>query len=215
MTQPWTLLIVLLLLVCVALQVMLLLRKPRAEAPALDARLDAFDRGQERVERALREELARAREEAGADAHRLRGEVRAELKEMNEAVTRIWSAQKNVLDGFAAQIGNLAVSNEQRMDLLRTGVEEKLERIRVENGEQLERMRHTVDEKLQGALEQRLGESFRLVSERLELVHRGLGEMQSLATGVGDLKRVLTNVKVRGTWGEVQLGALLEQVLTP
>jgi DNA recombination protein RmuC len=76
-------------------------------------------------------------------------------------------------------------------------------------------MRQTVDEKLQGALEQRLGESFKLVSERLDQVHRGLGEMQALATGVGDLKRVLTNVKTRGTWGEVQLGALLEQMLTP
>jgi DNA recombination protein RmuC len=76
-------------------------------------------------------------------------------------------------------------------------------------------MRQTVDEKLQGTLEKRLGESFRQVSERLELVHRGLGEMQTLATGVGDLKKVLTNVKTRGTWGEVQLGALLEQVLHP
>ena len=76
-------------------------------------------------------------------------------------------------------------------------------------------MRQTVDEKLQGTLEKRLGESFKLVSERLEQVHKGLGEMQTLATGVGDLKRVLTNVKTRGTWGEVQLEAMLEQVLTP
>ncbi len=76
-------------------------------------------------------------------------------------------------------------------------------------------MRQTVDEKLQGALERRLGESFRLVSERLEQVHQGLGEMQTLAHGAGDLKKVLSNVKVRGNWGEVQLGTLLEQVLTP
>ena len=76
-------------------------------------------------------------------------------------------------------------------------------------------MRQTVDEKLQGTLEKRLGESFRQVSERLEQVHKGLGEMQTLATGVGDLKKVLTNVKTRGTWGEVQLGAMLEQVLNP
>jgi DNA recombination protein RmuC len=84
-----------------------------------------------------------------------------------------------------------------------------------DNTKQLEQMRQTVDEKLQGTLEKRLGESFKLVSERLEQVHKGLGEMQTLATGVGDLKKVLTNVKVRGVWGEVQLGSLLEQVLSP
>jgi DNA recombination protein RmuC len=84
-----------------------------------------------------------------------------------------------------------------------------------DNSKSLEQMRQTVDEKLQGTLEKRLGESFKLVSERLELVHKGLGEMQTLASGVGDLKRVLTNVKTRGTWGEIQLAALLEQILTP
>jgi len=94
-------------------------------------------------------------------------------------------------------------------------VEGKLQSIQVDNAKQLEQMRQTVDEKLQGTLERRLGESFKQVSERLELVHRGLGEMQTLATGVGDLKKVLTNVKTRGTWGEVQLGVLLEQVLNP
>jgi DNA recombination protein RmuC len=84
-----------------------------------------------------------------------------------------------------------------------------------DNEKRLEQMRQTVDEKLQGTLEARLGESFKLVSDRLEQVHKGLGEMQTLASGVGDLKRVLSNVKTRGTWGEVQLGALLEQMLTP
>ncbi|MBW2247436.1 MAG: DNA recombination protein RmuC, partial [Deltaproteobacteria bacterium] len=83
------------------------------------------------------------------------------------------------------------------------------------NEKKLDQMRETVDEKLQTTLEKRLGQSFKLVSERLEAVQHGLGEMQNLATGVGDLKRVLTNVKARGTWGEVQLGALLEQILTP
>jgi DNA recombination protein RmuC len=92
---------------------------------------------------------------------------------------------------------------------------EELARNREELARSVESMRQTVDEKLQGTLERRLGESFRLVSERLEQVHKGLGEMQALATGVGDLKKVLTNVKVRGTWGEVQLGNLLEQMLAP
>jgi DNA recombination protein RmuC len=85
----------------------------------------------------------------------------------------------------------------------------------MDNGARLEEMRKTVDEKLHATLEQRLGESFKLVSDRLDKVHQGLGEMQQLAIGVGDLKRVLTNVKTRGTWGEVQLAMLLEQVLTP
>ena len=87
--------------------------------------------------------------------------------------------------------------------------------MREANEKKLEEMRRTVDEKLQGTLEKRLGESFKLVREQLDAVHKGLGEMQSLATGVGDLKNVLTNVKVRGTWAEYQLGAILEQVLTP
>src|SRR5213083_2375348 len=102
-----------------------------------------------------------------------------------------------------------------QLETLRGAVEQSLERIRQDNSARLEQMRQTVDEKLHATLEQRLSESFRQVSERLELVHKGLGEMQSLAAGVGDLKRVLTNVKARGTWGEVQLGELLDQILTP
>jgi len=106
-------------------------------------------------------------------------------------------------------------SMNQQLAAVRETIDARLERIREDNTQKLEQMRQTVDEKLHATLEQRLGESFKLVSERLEQVHKGLGEMQSLAVGVGDLKRVLTNVKTRGTWGEVQLGSLLEQVLTP
>src|SRR5690606_20222759 len=94
-------------------------------------------------------------------------------------------------------------------------IEQRLERMQKDNEQKLESMRRTVDEKLHETLEKRLGDSFKLVSDRLEAVHKGLGEMQSLAAGVGDLKRVLTNVKTRGTWGEVQLSSLLEQILTP
>ncbi len=100
-------------------------------------------------------------------------------------------------------------------DQLRRGVEEQLGRLQADNSVKLEEMRRTVAEKLEGTLERRLGDSFKLVSERLELVHKGLGEMQSLAVGVGDLKKVMTNVKTRGTWGEIQLGSLLEQILSP
>jgi DNA recombination protein RmuC len=109
----------------------------------------------------------------------------------------------------------LTESNAQRMLEVRSTLEAKIKDLQQDNGARLEEMRKTVDEKLHATLEQRLGESFKLVSDRLDKVHQGLGEMQQLAIGVGDLKRVLTNVKTRGTWGEVQLAMLLEQVLTP
>lgn len=101
------------------------------------------------------------------------------------------------------------------LEKVRATVGQNLETLRKDNEEKLEKMRATVEEKLQGTLEQRLGESFKQVSERLEAVHKGLGEMQTLASGVGDLKRVLTNVKTRGGWGEMQLGAILEEMLAP
>lgn len=123
--------------------------------------------------------------------------------------------QKQQHDALAAHIKNLTDANEKRLESLRVTLDQRLQQIQEDNSKKLEAMRATVDEKLQGTLEKRLGESFKLVSERLELVHKGLGEMQSLANGVGDLKRVLTNVKTRGNWGEIQLGTLLEQMLTP
>ncbi|MFC4728829.1 DNA recombination protein RmuC [Coralloluteibacterium thermophilus] len=109
----------------------------------------------------------------------------------------------------------LGEGTERRLAEVRATLEARLKDIQQDNAAKLESMRQTVDEKLQSTLEARLGESFRVVSEQLRQVHQGLGEMQALATGVGDLKRVLTNVKTRGIWGEVQLGSVLEHVLTP
>lgn len=106
-------------------------------------------------------------------------------------------------------------SAERLSERLERSLRDDFARQRLEMRQQVDAIRTTVDEQLQGTLERRLDESFTLVSERLEQVHQGLGEMRSLASGVGDLKRVLTNVKLRGTWGEVQLGNLLEQILTP
>jgi DNA recombination protein RmuC len=105
-------------------------------------------------------------------------------------------------------------SNEAKLERVRAVIESQLQLMQKGNNERLEKMRETVDEKLHATLERRLGESFKMVSDRLESVHKGLGEMQTLAAGVGDLKKVLTNVKTRGTWGEVQLGSLLEQIMT-
>ncbi len=116
-------------------------------------------------------------------------------------------------ESLAQQLGSLSEANAQRMQELRGTVETRLAAIQADNTAKLEEMRRTVDEKLNVTLEQRLGEAFTRVSERLEQVQRGLGEMQSLAAGVDGLKRVLTGVKTRGMWGEVQLGSLLEEVL--
>lgn len=107
-----------------------------------------------------------------------------------------------------------SLENEQRLDLIRKSVENRLELIQEDNNKQLEKMRETVDEKLQKTLEEKMNKSFSLVNERLEQVYKGLGEMQSLAVGVGDLKKVLTNVKTRGIMGEIQLGAILREILS-
>jgi len=123
-------------------------------------------------------------------------------------------ALKRFADTLQLTLSNLTESNAQRMLEVRGTLESKIRDLQLDNAKRLEEMRQTVDEKLHATLETRLTESFRQVSERLEKVHQGLGEMQALAIGVGDLKRVLTNVKTRGTWGEVQLEMLLEQVLT-
>lgn len=118
-------------------------------------------------------------------------------------------------DTLNQTLATLTESNAQRMGEVRLTLEQKIQQLQADNASKLEEMRKTVDEKLHATLEQRLGESFKQVSDRLEKVHQGLGEMQQLAIGVGDLKRVLTNVKTRGTWGEVQLEMVLEQMLTP
>ncbi|RQW80322.1 MAG: DNA recombination protein RmuC, partial [Methylococcus sp.] len=126
--------------------------------------------------------------------------------------------QADSLKGFGelltGQLHQLMQRNTEGMDTLRHAIETRLASIQTDNSQKLEQMRQTVDEKLHNTLEQRLGESFQRVSEQLERVHAGLGEMQTLASGVGDLKKVLSNVKVRGTWGEVQLDNLLEQILS-
>ena len=156
----------------------------------LTSRFDQLRNGQLGCEELLRSELVQSRQETSVQAR----DNRTEIFDM---------------------MAKLSASNEAKLEQIRATVDGRLSQLRDENAQRLEQMRLTVDEKLQGTLERRLGDSFKQVSERLEQVHRGLGEMQTLATGVGDLKKVLTNVKTRGTWGEVQLGELLEDILTP
>ncbi|MFO7605115.1 MAG: DNA recombination protein RmuC [Desulfurivibrionaceae bacterium] len=169
--------------------------------------------------KATHEEFRISREEAAHAARELREEIGAVQRSANETVIRtigeMRQSQKESLGLVEIRVKELVDSNRDRLDRLREMVDVQIKSLQQSNEKKLDQMRETVDEKLQSTLEKRLGESFKLVSERLESVHKGLGEMQNLATGVGDLKRVLTNVKARGTWGEVQLGAILEQVLTP
>lgn len=135
------------------------------------------------------------------------------------SLTRLAEQQAASLQRFSTTLNErlqaLSATNDQRMNEVRLSVEQKLGAIQADNEKKLEQMRATVDEKLHATLEQRLGESFKQVADRLEQVHRGLGEMQNLARDVGSLNRVLTNVKTRGIFGEVQLAGLLEQVFTP
>ncbi len=213
-------LILLLSVFSFALLALLLYRLSRpAENSGFEARIDSLERMLERQERLLRDELARNREEAQLSARQGREENSIALSAFGDSLLKRMSElaglQKDQLDIFAGQLKSLTASNEGRMDKLRETVEERLRLIQDDTARKLEQMRATVDEKLHDTLEKRLGESFKLVSERLELVQRGLGEMQTLANGVGDLKKVLTNVKTRGTFGEIQLSSLLEQVLSP
>jgi DNA recombination protein RmuC len=175
--------------------------------------------GSSGIEQAVREELRFGREESAQTARDLREEVSAGQKLSMDTMVRtigeMSKSQNDQLESIARLIQELTESNRTGIEKLRSTIDAQLKHLQESNEKKLDQMRETVDEKLQSTLEKRLGESFKLVSERLEAVQHGLGEMQNLATGVGDLKRVLTNVKARGTWGEVQLGALLEQILTP
>lgn len=167
----------------------------------------------------LRAELRAGREEAGKAERESRQELARGLAGANETLAAtlqgMATVQRAQLGDVTRSLTELAQSNQASIERLRSTLDARVRELQEGNERKLEEMRTTVDEKLQTTLERRLGESFKLVSERLESVQKGLGEMQNLAVGVGDLKRVLTNVKARGTWAEVQLGALLEEMLAP
>ena len=183
-----------------------------ADTAETGARLETIRAQNERLERELRNELANARAETMQNAKHARDELASNLAQFTQTLQNQLASIANLQN---ERLSTLTQSNEQRLEAVRATVEGKLELLRTDNAQKLEQMRTTVDEKLHATLELRLGASFKMVSDRLEQVHKGLGEMQSLAIGVGDLKKVLTNVKSRGGWGEVQLGALLEEMLSP
>lgn len=188
-----------------AVVVVLLVTRRPGDA-GVGARIDGLGRNLERVEQGLREELRGARRDTAEGLKRA-------TDSLVTAQSALGDAQARQLQVFAGQLDALRSAVETRVEALRTSVAQCLRDLQQDTASKLDSMRRVVDEQLETTLEKRLGESFRQVSERLEQVYRGLGEMQVLATGVGDLKRVLANVKTRGTWGEVQLASLLEQVL--
>ena len=165
----------------------------------------------------MRDEFARNRKEAAELAQAQREELRNNLAAVEKKIEDNAKAQHDVLrqqfDDLLKQLHNQGKTSLEAVKDVRETIEKQLKEIREDNGKRLEEMRKTVDEKLQDTLEKRLGESFKQVSERLEQVHKGLGEMQSIASGVGDLKKVLTNVKTKGILGEYQLANIIEQLL--
>jgi len=205
----------------------LLVAAVRGRRPEQGEVRDALQEGLERLERNLRAELAQSqreiRRESAESAAALRGELARGNEALRATLARDAAAARSenaeslarFAADFAGRLEGLIALNDRRMAEVRETVEQRMQALQADNGARLDEMRRMVDEKLHATLEQRLGASFRLVSERLEAVHKGLGEMQALAAGVGDLKRVLTNVKTRGTWGEVQLARLLEDVMSP
>ena len=200
-------------LVNLALLLAVLMRK----APAVDnSAIDRLERSQRESSRADRQELGtslnnfqRSLVQQSAEA------TRTQNTQIDALAQQLALLQRSVSDTLSTQLQALGESNARRMGEVRATLEAQLLQLQQSNAAKLDEMRQTVDEKLQNTLETRLGESFKQVADRLEQVHKGLGEMQSLAQGVGDLQRVLTNVKTRGMFGEVQLENLLEQVLTP
>jgi DNA recombination protein RmuC len=166
---------------------------------------------------AMRDEFARNRKESSEQAQAQREEQRTSQDAFEKKMEENAKQQTAALRvQFGDLVKQLDTQNKQALEALkdvRGAVEQQLKDIREDNGKRLEEMRKTVDEKLQDTLEKRLGESFKIVSERLEQVHKGLGEMQNLASGVGDLKKVLTNVKTKGILGEYQLANIIEQLL--
>lgn len=238
-------LVVLLLLVCAALLVWLLISvRGRRESTATDL-VSSFAPHLERLERELRDELGRSGQGTRTDLANVQQVLLAQSgdvartqnaqidafaqqlalmqKGLNDTLAQrlsgvndtLTSRLQTVTDTLNTQLQSLSESNQRRVADMRTTLEAKLTELQKGNEAKLDEMRRTVDEKLHATLEQRLGESFKQVADRLEQVHRGLGEMQGLARDVGSLNRVLTNVKTRGVFGEVQLAGLLEQVFTP
>lgn len=229
-TESYLLISIFLLLLAVYFSYRASLARSQPDLQDLRFRFDQMQSSIEKIEAAVKHEIEQNRVESHRMAKDAREELSLSLNSFGDLVSRSMNTtsglQKSQLETFSTNLNRLTTSMDQKLEMLKSGsalkmdqmresMERKIAEMQSGNEKKLDEMRATVDEKLQKTLETRLGESFRLVSERLEAVHKGLGDMQQLATGVGDLKRVLTNVKSRGVLGEYQLQNLLEQLFTP
>jgi DNA recombination protein RmuC len=211
-------LVVALLLLNLGLLCWLALRRPdeTASQTLMQALQQSLRDDAERLERGLRADVQSSAQSTRQELSQALSLFQQSLAQQTHAARDAQDvALKRFSDALNQQLHSLGEANERRLGEVRAAVELKLAALQAGNEQKLEQMRATVDEKLHATLEQRLGESFKQVADRLEQVHKGLGEMQTLARDVGSLNRVLTNVKTRGIYGEVQLAGLLEQVLTP
>jgi DNA recombination protein RmuC len=203
----------------IILLIILIRRKPDVIIAKIQEYLSGLQNRQDRLELVIKDEITRNRQETAKNAQQARQELGTTLKYSSDSLQQRMSEnvrlQKDQLDSFSQQLMAMTKLNDEKLNAMRKTMADQLQAMQADNTKKLEQMRATVDEKLHSTLEKRLGESFKQVSERLEQVYKGLGEMRSLATGVGDLKKVLTNVKTRGTWGEIRLSHILEQILTP
>ena len=237
MNESW--LVIALVALNLALLVWLLLRKPapQDDSPERQARqaehaawqqqqFDGLQTQTVRLERELRTEISQSGVQGRQEAMQTLTLFQQSLLQQSAEATRTQNQQidalaqqlallqKSLTDSLAQQVNALSEANARRLTEMRGTMETQLAQLQQSNAAKLDEMRQTVDEKLQATLQARLGESFKQVADRLEQVHKGLGEMHHLAQGVGDLKHLLTNVKTRGMFGEAQLASLLEQVLT-
>jgi DNA recombination protein RmuC len=211
--------IVVLVAFAIILLIILIRRKPDVIIAKIQEYLSGLQNRQDRLELVIKDEITRNRQETAKNAQQARQELGTTLKYSSDSLQQRMSEnvrlQKDQLDSFSQQLMAMTKLNDEKLNAMRKTMADQLQAMQADNTKKLEQMRATVDEKLHSTLEKRLGESFKQVSERLEQVYKGLGEMRNLATGVGDLKKVLTNVKTRGTWGEIRLSHILEQILTP
>lgn len=211
---------IILILLCLNLIILISILKSgkNSNSKEFENAVHNFEIQEERMEHSIKDEIIQIREETGKNSRQNREEISNVLNSMADTMNRqmvnIAGMQKNQLDTFSNQLVNLTGTNEDRMNKMRDTIEQKLTLIQNDNNNKLEEMRVTVDEKLHATLETRLGESFKMITEKLETLYKELGEMHSLANGVNDLKKALTNVKTRGIWGEIQLGNIIDEIMT-
>lgn len=225
-----TVLLIALILIGIANLWLTLIRKNGQEFTETQNRLLKIETELGKIDPSVRGEFQRSRQENMSSFRENRDELNKSLKDNREelnnsfkflsntlsnTVTNLSNTQKNLFDTFSTQLKEMNTDMGNKLKEIRETVEGKLKAIQEDNNQKLDDMRKVVDEKLQETVEKRFNESFKMISERLEQVHKGLGEMQTLASGVGDLKKVLTNVKTRGNLGEIQLGAILTEMMSP